>query len=182
MKKLVCLFFVISVLLSSALAAEDAPKTAIMDVPAAIADSLPWFAIRELDETGTPFTKAHLQRLSQQNKRVALVYFATWCIPCREGVKKLAASYKELNKNKVAVLLVNIGESDEKLVKKWVDKIGASLFTVVIDPFKRTTESFGMIAEGEEMSLPRTLVVNSEAKPLFMLGQEGSDWPQILWK
>jgi hypothetical protein len=51
----------------------------------------------------------------------------------------------------------------------------------VYDPFKRLTEGFGLVNEGEEISLPRTIVLNKNMKPLFMLGEEGQDWPQVLW-
>ncbi|MCQ2102860.1 MAG: TlpA family protein disulfide reductase [Fibrobacter sp.] len=156
-------------------------KSAMVPVPKTIADSLPWFAVREVSSTNSPFTKTHLTQLARQNERVALVYFATWCIPCREGVKRLAAAQDQLKKNKVDVVLVNIGENDEKVIGKWVDKLGASNFKVIVDPFRRMTENFGIVGEGEEMSLPKTLVVDQQVKPVYLIGQEGNDWPQILW-
>jgi hypothetical protein len=62
-----------------------------------------------------------------------------------------------------------------------VKKTNVSKFTVVSDPFKRLTEGFGLVKEGEEISLPRTIVLDKNTKPLFMLGEEGNDWPQVLW-
>lgn len=162
--------------------AEDSSlKSSVVKIPSVIADSLPWFAVREVGEGNRPFTKTHLTQLAQKKDRVALVYFATWCNPCREGVKRLANAQDQLAANKVGVVLVNIGEPDEKLIKKWVDKLGASNIKIITDPFKRMTENFGITREGEEMALPKTLVVNSQVKPVILLGQEGSDWPQVLW-
>ena len=152
-----------------------------MDLPAAIADSLPWFAVREVSDNAKPFTRMHLAKIAEKKERTALVYFATWCIPCRAGVKRLAENFDELQKNNVAVVLVNIGERDENLVKNWIEKTNASKFMVVGDPFKRLTEGFGLVREGEEISLPRTIVLDKNTKPLFMLGEEGRDWPQVLW-
>lgn len=154
----------------------------LLTMPNVIADSLPWFAVRELGVAGEPFTKTHLQQLSEKNERVALVYFATWCLPCRAGIKRLAAAQNELVQNKVGVVLVNVGEPDEKRVRRWLEKAKASNIKVVVDPFRRMTENFGLVNEGEEMSLPKTLLVDSKARPLMLVGQEGDDWPQILWE
>lgn len=151
-------------------------------LPKSLNDSLPWFAVREVNENSSPFTRTHLQQIAKGGERTALVYFATWCIPCRAGVKKLAENAAELQKHNVQVVLVNIGERDEKMIRKWVEKIGAESFVTIGDPFKRLTEGFGIVAEGVEISLPRTIVVDKTLKPLFMLGQEGADWPQVLWK
>ena len=163
------------------LAFAGAKESQRMEMPKSISDSLPWFAIRQVSENSLPFTHTHLSKLAMNNERTALVYFATWCIPCRAGVKRLVENYDELQKNKVSVVLVNIGERDEELVKSWVKKTDASKFTVVSDPFKRLTEGFGLVKEGEEISLPRTIVLDKKTKPLFMLGEEGEDWPQVLW-
>lgn len=154
----------------------------VMPLPQGLTDSLPWFAIREVSENNVPFTRTHLAQLASKSERVALVYFATWCIPCRAGVKKLAENSAELQKNNTQVVLVNIGERDEKMIQKWVEKVGATNFKVVVDPFKRTTEGFGLVKEGADISLPRTIVVDKNLKPMFMLGEEGSDWPEVLWK
>lgn len=178
--RIACVALLCSALCSGAFAA-PAPSQKI-DLPQTLTDSLPWFAVREVSENNLPFTRAHLSQIAAKSDRVALVYFATWCIPCRVGVKKLAENNAELQKHNVQVVLVNIGERDEALIQKWVEKAGASMFKLVGDPFKRTTEGFGLVSEGQEISLPRTIVVNKNLKPLFMLGEEGNDWPEVLWK
>jgi thiol-disulfide isomerase/thioredoxin len=165
---------------SASTAAQE--KSRKIEMPKSISDSLPWFAVREISENKSPFTRSHLEKLAANNERTAIVYFATWCIPCRVGVKRLVENIDELNKNKVSVVLVDIGERDEDAIKNWVKKMGAEIFTVVNDPFKRLTEGFGLVKENEEISLPRTIVLNNKAKPLFMLNEEGSDWPQVLWE
>ena len=86
-----------------------------MELPATLSDSLPWFAVREISENSLPFTRSHLAKIARKSERTALVYFATWCIPCRVGVRRLAENFEELQKNKVSVVLVNIGEQDENL-------------------------------------------------------------------
>lgn len=178
------ILFLVAFLTASLSFAAPASTTELsrkVELPKTISDSLPWFAVREFSESMVPFTRVHLQKLTQKSERTALVYFATWCIPCRVGVKRLVENYDELKKNNVSVVLVNIGERDEGAIKKWIQKLNASVFTVVIDPFKRLTEGFGLVKENEEISLPRTIVLDSKMKPLFMLSEEGQDWPQVLW-
>lgn len=161
---------------------QDVSKSVTIPLPSSIADSLPWFAVRELDNLASPFTRGHLAKFAQDANRVALVYFATWCLPCRAGVKKLSENSASLEENKVKVVLVNIGERDENSIREWLKKIGAEKFKVVGDPFHRLTEGFGLVNEGEEMSLPRTIVLDNSLKPLFMVEKEGTDWPYMLWQ
>lgn len=150
-------------------------------LPPAVADSLNWFAAREMGGANMPFTRAHLAKVAAGSNRVALVYFATWCVPCRAGMKKLVESRQELEQNGVKVILVNAGEREEAKIKKMVETLGATVFPVVLDPYKRLSEGIGLIKEGENIALPMTLVVDNAAKPVFMIGQEGSDWPSVLW-
>jgi len=179
--------FVCAFVLASSLCLAGTPQTSTaelsqkMELPQTISDSVPWFAIREISKNALPFTRSHLAKIAEKSDRVAMVYFATWCIPCRAGVKRLVESAEELQKNHVSVVLVNIGERDEELVKSWIKKVGATQFFAVNDPFKRLTEGFGLVKENEEISLPRTIVLDKQIKPLFMLGEEGNDWPQVLW-
>ena len=182
-----CPFFMAFLLASSLCLAEvnqvESPKgSQKIALPQALTDSLPWFAVREANEKALPFTRTHLTGIAKKSNRTALVYFATWCIPCRVGIKQLADNFDELQKNNVSIILVNIGDRDEKLIQKWLKNIGATDFMVINDPFKRLTEGFGLAKEGEEVSLPRTIVIDNNLKPLFMIGEEGSDWPNVIWE
>ena len=151
-----------------------------MPFPPQIQDSLPWFAVRELSDNNTPFTRTHLQKLAQKNKRVALVYFATWCIPCRVGLKQIATHHDELAQAGTAVVLVNVGERDTEKLLKYLKTFSLDQMKSVVDPFGRLTEGFGLKKENENMSLPRTIVVDSSLKPMFMISEEGDDFINLL--
>ena len=62
-----------------------------------------------------------------------------------------------------------------------VDGMGGGVFPVILDPYKRLSEGIGLVGEGKNLALPMTLVIDKAGKPLFMLGEEGNDWPSILW-
>ena len=183
MRKVIFAVFLFCAVFSSA--KTDAETTVELQKPQAIADSLPWFAIRELNDKNSPFTRTFLEKYAKTADRTALVFFATWCMPCREGIVKLAKSKSELEEHNVKVILVNIGvrEVSEKKIRPWVAGLGAESFRVAYDPFKVMTESFGLVEKSGEIALPKTLVLDKDAKPLFLLGQEGaSDWPRVLWE
>ena len=177
LKAFTCLLVV---LCGFAFAAPSGPSKKI-PLPRAVSDSISWFAAREMGGTNKPFTRVHLEKLAATGDRVALVYFATWCVPCRAGIKKLVNAREELEKNGVKVVLVNAGERDETQIKKMVDGMGGGVFPVILDPYKRLSEGIGLVGEGKNLALPMTLVIDKAGKPLFMLGEEGNDWPSILW-
>lgn len=152
-----------------------------MEPPVAIVDSLPWFAVRTIAENPQPFTRAILAEKVQKFDRVVLMYFATWCIPCRAGVKAVVDNAIALKENKTKVVLVNIGEPDDKKTMAWIKKLGADKIPALKDSFGKMTEGFGFIKNGETMALPTTLILDSSLKPLFVVTEEGDDWPSVLW-
>lgn len=116
----------------------------------------------------------------KKNERVALVYFATWCIPCREGLKQISTNAEALAAAKTAVVLVNVGEREKDSITKFLEQFSLEKMPAVVDPFGRLTEGFGLIKEGENIDLPRTVVVDKKMHPSFMIGAEGADYIQIL--
>ncbi|MCQ2097800.1 MAG: TlpA family protein disulfide reductase [Fibrobacter sp.] len=182
MRKILCLLILLCTVFVQAKSSSG--RTEELVKPAPITDSLPWFAIREINDSNSPFTRTFLEKLAGTGERTALVFFATWCQPCREGIKILAKNENELAEHHVNVVLVNIGvkEVEEKKIRSWVKNLGADSFKLVIDPFKVMTEGFGLVEKSGEIALPKTLVIDRKAKPLFLLGQEGSDWPRVLWE
>lgn len=171
--------FLIVLLLPVLLFAAESKK---VTPPVAIADSLPWFAVRTVEKNPQPFTQVILAEKAKKYDRVALTYFATWCIPCRAGIKTIVENMEALKAHNVKVVLVNIGEPDEKKIMAWVKKVGAEKIPVLRDPFGKMTEGFGFVKNGETISLPTTLVVDSGLKPLFVVTEEGDNWPSVLWE
>lgn len=146
-------------------------------------DSIPWFAVRTGESGERPFTRSTLLGLVKPGtKRVAFVYFATWCLPCREGMTKLSAQKENLKSHGIQLVLVNIGERDLKKVGEWVRLAGVSDWPIAFDFFGRLTTGFGLVSEGKEVSLPRILLMDSHLKPLRLFCSEGDDWPSVLWE
>lgn len=176
MKLKLVLFALVALLAQATMAKESVA----MPLPSQIKDSLPWFAVRELSDNNTPFTKTHLQQIAQKKKRVALVYFATWCIPCRVGLKQIATHIDDLTKAGTAIVLVNVGERENDKIIKFLTKLSLDKQKAVLDPFGRLTENFGIKNESENMSLPKTMVVDKALKPVLLIGEEGDDYIGLL--
>jgi len=64
------------------------------------------------DQRGTNHTLA-----AYHNRVVLINFWATWCEPCREEMPALQALQNKLGKERLVVLLVNYGESAEKVQK-----------------------------------------------------------------
>jgi thiol-disulfide isomerase/thioredoxin len=121
--------------------------------------------------------------VTPQTKRVALVFFASWCIPCREGVILLRDNQAELDKNGVLIVLVNAGESDLDKMQNWVKENGNENWPIILDKFKNMQKSTGLISGTEtEIVFPKTIVLDNKLKPLLLIGAEGKDWPKVLWQ
>ena len=155
-------------------------KSKILPLPPSIRDSIPWFALREMAPHNPPFTRQHLQLEAEKSNRTILVYFATWCLPCRAGILDLIRHQKDLEQSKIKVILVNLGEKDEETIEKWKKEMGIPGWKILLDPFGRTTEGFGLIQEGTRMDLPKTLILDKNLKPLLLIGEEGEDYRTLL--
>jgi len=145
--------------------------------------SLPWFVARDQSDL-QPFSRKNLEELVEpETKRIALVFFASWCIPCREGIVILRDNQSDLQKNGVKVVLVNTGESDISKIESWVKTYANDKWTVILDKFKNVQKSTGLIADTDsEIIFPKTILLDNKLKPLLLIGAEGKDWPRVLWE
>jgi len=159
------------------------------------ADELPWFAFSSKDSDGTykrTINRDDLKELARQGKsrRVVFAFFATWCVPCRDGLKKMSDNHDELRKNGIMVVLVNVAEKDlenysRAEIDKWIAEKGylKDGWLLVFDKFSNSLSGFGLQKSTDmEIPLPRTLVADGNLRPLTLIGEEGDDYLQILWK
>jgi alkyl hydroperoxide reductase subunit AhpC len=124
-----------------------------------------------------------LKRMVEEGRtRVALVYFATWCMPCRDGMLRLREQADSLTKNGVQVVLVNVGEENQSAVHKWVAEYSNPEWPLILDTRGQMVLQFGLAPNLSKVALPMTLVLDGELVPQFLLGTEGDDWPGVLWE
>jgi len=153
------------------------------------AEELPWFAFDAKDGDGV-INKDNLKELAKQKKyrKVVFSFFATWCVACREGLKKMSDNANELKKNGVLVVLVNVAENylenySRKKIDEWARQNGylKDEWLLVFDKFSNSLEDFGLQKnESEEAPLPRILITDGNLHPLMLIGEEGEDFLRIL--
>jgi len=153
------------------------------------AAELPWFAFDAKDGDGV-INRDNLKELAKQKKyrKVVFSFFATWCVACREGLKKISDNSNELKKNGVLVVLVNVAEKylenySRKKIDEWARQNGylKDEWLLVFDKFSNSLEDFGLQKnESEEAPLPRTLITDGNLRPLMLIGEEGEDFLRIL--
>jgi thiol-disulfide isomerase/thioredoxin len=178
------IIFLLAILANFSFAAKPSEK---LPLPKELQGELPWFAIDAKDGENSynaVINSSKLKELAKQkgSKRVIISFFATWCIPCHEGLKLMSEKASELEKRGILVLLVNAGESDYSKVDEWLNRYAKKQWLVGFDKFSNLPESFGLSKETSEMPLPRTLTTTADLQPLMLIGQEGDDFPQILWE
>jgi len=148
------------------------------------AGSLPPFSAK--DQSGEQmFQKRHLEKMIAQDPkitRVALVYFATWCNPCALGALRLKAAKETLRKNGVLTIFINVGETDMTAIRRWIKEYGDLGFPLIMDTKSQMVGPYGLTDPSGRVLMPRTLVLDRNLKPLFLLGTEGDDFPEILWR
>jgi len=174
-----CLFFLVNIPFAQSRRSERFP------LPKELQGELPWFAMVIKDGEGTyngVLSKDKLKAIVKQknSKRVVFAFYATWCIPCREGLTRISNNAVELEKNGVLVILVNVGEEDFTKVSKWVNGYVKDGWLLGFDKFNNIPENFGLSKHDSEMPLPKTLLLNNDLRPLVLIGQEGDDFIQIL--
>ncbi len=157
-----------------------------LPLPKELQGELPWFALIARDENGTyndVINKDKLKEIAKRSgsKKIVLSFFATWCIPCREGLKLMSEKTNELKKKGIFVVLVNVGEDDYGKAGKWAEQYAKKEWLLSFDKFANLPEKFGLSKQGANMPFPRTLVLDSNLRPLMLVGQEGDDFPQILY-
>lgn len=105
--------------------------------------------------------------------RIAVVFWASWCAPCKTGLKLLGREKARLDAAGVKVYLVNVEEKAE-VVENCL-KINPVSFTVILDPYGRAKEPY-LLDGGDTLSLPRTVIVGRDGKIIRIIGEEGEDY------
>ncbi|MCL2688487.1 MAG: TlpA family protein disulfide reductase [Chitinispirillia bacterium] len=145
-------------------------------------NTLPQFSARDRDGENL-FQRRHLERMIEpEAKRVVLVFFATWCVPCAKSAMTIKKTGNSLKENGVQVVFVNAGERDVGAIHKWIKQYGDPSLPLIIDNRSQMSGAFGLLEPNGTTIVPKKLVLDRKLKPLFLLGAEGSDFPGVLWE
>ena len=172
------MFFLMGALLLAQVHAAES-ESELLELPPVLRDSLPAFFVRDVRDDLIPFTKSTLRELSKGYDRVAIVYYATWCGKCREGLVQIASNREYLEAKKVKVVLANVGEKERnpnEKVRQYLKQFQLDSFPGTLDLYSQQPVDFGIREESKQMFLPMTLVLDKDLKPLLLIGKEGKDF------
>jgi thiol-disulfide isomerase/thioredoxin len=141
---------------------------------ARVGEAAPWLAGWTLDEQVFNIRKPFE---NENTRRLALVFWATWCKPCRKGIEWLEEASDSLMATGVTVVLVNEGEPLKKVTGYW--KRREPSFMVVLDPYSLACERY-LSRAGGGCPLPFTALIDRDGYVERLIGAEGDDYIDLL--
>jgi len=107
-----------------------------------------------------------------------LSFWASWCRPCKEGLKRVAAwkaARERGNKPLPRILCINYADDRARATALW-DEMKLDL-PHAIDRYGAVGQRYGLT---EGSSLPLTVLIDPQGVIRSILVQEGEDLPQVL--
>ena len=146
MKRILSMLFAVLFCCGIASAQGDVERTTLlkkgMDVPE--------FSVRMLD--GTTLTSAELE-----GKVVLVNFWATWCPPCQEELKRVQKEIIDRFKGKDFVFLAISREESKEQVKKFRERNGYT-FPMGLDPERKIYSKFATA------TIPRNFIIDKKGK------------------
>jgi peroxiredoxin len=140
-----------------------------------VGGDLPWFAAEIVDGSVLNRKKVLARLKANKQKGVVLVFFATWCAPCKIGIMELVNHSQRLDSAGVTLLLVDYNE-DGAGAEAFLEKLGASKYSVLPDRYGEIGKLFGVVNPESGGGLPKTFVAGSDGKILAIFSIEGYDY------
>jgi len=107
----------------------------------------------------------------EPNQGAIISVFASWCGPCKVGLKSIDAVVKR--NPGVRLLLVNLKE-DQSTATRFLDRLGIQAPTI-LDQYGKVSERMGVNRE-----LPRTFLIDADGRVQHIYTVEGSDFEAVL--
>ncbi len=159
MSKLSCLKIAIVILLTVfVLAGCDNSSSPSASTPAASAAKGQLIGNPAPDFTLTNMTGQKVSLSQYRGKVVVLNFWATWCPPCREEMPSMEALYRKYKDQGLVMLAVNVDESGESAVKKFLQKTPYS-FPILLDSENVAQNTYGVFRFPESFIIDREGVI-----------------------
>ena len=129
----------------------------------------------EAPELNIPDLDGVTHRLEDYRGKIVLVSFwATWCPPCRKEMPALARLNRELDTDRFAVLAVNLGDKDARIMS-FLEEIDHGGLPILLD---RTSE---LASKWFIRGLPVAYVLDGQGQVIYgAIGERAWDAPQMI--
>ena len=141
-----------------------------------IGKPVPFFAAYQVGGEGEHYNLPKVLR--DPGVKVALVFFTTFCKPCREGLLLLRDGRARLEAARVEVLLVAVGQEPEE-VASYLKELKLESFIAIADRYSVIARKYGLsVVENDEerLEIPKTVVFDKKGILQDILGKEGRDY------
>ena len=109
----------------------------------------------------------------QSIRECVLVFWASWCPPCLNGMKMLSAAENRFADRGIQIVLVNYSETLEK-VQEFLEKYPQP-YPIVIDRWQKSSETY-LADEKGAVALPRTVLIDRAGLVKAIFSTEGEDY------
>jgi peroxiredoxin len=123
-------------------------ETAVKEKDPLIGQKAPDFQTQFLNEEDFKLS-------DQKGKVVILDFWATWCGPCVRALPELQKATSSFNKNNVALLAVNQGES-KKVISKFLKKKQLKALSVIMDETRKIGGDYKV------KGIPKTVIIDQQ--------------------
>lgn len=141
---------------------------------AELGKQVPFFSGWALTDTGSQ--PLNLGRILKRQKRGYVVTVAaSWCAPCRVGLKRLSEAQGRFKEAGVDVVVIVADSSAHAKSLRAEFKLGWT--SVIVDEFKTYASKMCPDPKDEKgLSLPRTFVLDGQGKIKRIISEEGDDY------
>jgi peroxiredoxin len=145
---------------------------------AKLGEKLPFFSGWDVFTNQVVTTKTMFKAGNQSKYIINLC--ASWCEPCKKGLKEIQGHWDQLKAKNIKVILLIANPKTEAL--NMLKELKLTEVTAIADEFNTHTKKYSPISENQQMTLPRSFVVDEKGNITQIIGAEGTDYIELLMK
>lgn len=150
---------------------------------ARVGEPAPWLAGWTLEDRVVNLEHLKQQAASQGRRSILIVFFATWCAPCKPGLRLLAQHLATLPDAGVHLVLVDYQEEAAQ-VRPFLSSMGLDGVPVILDRFGKAAQAYGAARHlGDDQwegTLPRTFLLDTSGVVRLIVTEEGRDYLDLI--